>query len=84
MLLMRGCGPHDALARLDAERETLAARKLVNRRTKEPFGLITISGGVADVFAYPDPRAALAAADEALHEAKQAGRNRIMLAKPGA
>ncbi|WP_346033653.1 GGDEF domain-containing protein [Erythrobacter westpacificensis] len=84
VLLMRGCGPKEALTRLDTEREALASRKLVNRRTKEPFGLITFSGGVADVFAYPDTRSALAAADEALYEAKQSGRDRIVLARPSA
>lgn len=82
VLLLRGSPPEEALAILDAAREKMASRKLVNRRTKEPFGQVTFSGGVADVFAYEDPRAALAAADEALYDAKDAGRNRILLAKP--
>jgi diguanylate cyclase len=47
-----------------------------------PFGQITFSAGMADVFAYPDRRVALKAADAALYRAKQEGRNRIVLAGP--
>ena len=57
-----------------------AARNLINRKTDQPFGQITFSGGVADVFGYPDPREALKAADEALYQAKEGGRNRIAIA----
>jgi diguanylate cyclase len=80
VLLLRGSRPDEAMGILDGAREKMAARKLVNRRTKQPFGQVTFSGGVADVFAYDDPRAALAAADAALYEAKEAGRNRIHFA----
>lgn len=82
VLLLPRLQPEDAFAILDAAREKMAARRLLNRHTEEPFGQITFSGGVADVFAYENPRAALAAADEALYEAKQSGRNRICLARP--
>ena len=58
-------------------REELAARRFVNRATELPFGQITFSAGVADVFAGDDPRAALRAADAALYRAKESGRNRI-------
>jgi len=67
---------------LDELREALASRKLVNRANDTPFGQVSFSGGVADVFAYSDPRAALKAADEALYAAKNQGRNRIILADP--
>ncbi|ALC11681.1 GGDEF domain-containing protein [Sphingopyxis sp. 113P3] len=80
VMLFRGLPPAEAAARLDGARERLADRRLVNRKTDTPFGVVTFSGGVADVFGYPDPRAALKAADDALYRAKEAGRNRVEIA----
>lgn len=69
-----------AFKKLDAAREEIAERRLVNRANDSPFGKITFSGGIADVFAYPEKSAALKAADEALYAAKESGRNRILRA----
>ncbi|OYU37039.1 GGDEF domain-containing protein [Novosphingobium sp. PASSN1] len=69
-----------AFRKLDAAREEIAERRLVNRANDSPFGKITFSGGIADVFAYPEKSAALKAADEALYAAKESGRNRILRA----
>ena len=82
VMLFRGLPPSEAAARLDEAREGLAERRLINRKTDQPFGKITFSGGVADVFGFGDARAALKAADEALYRAKESGRNRIELATP--
>jgi diguanylate cyclase (GGDEF)-like protein len=53
-------------------------------REKQPLGHITVSGGVAE---YPhhglDAPGLLHAADEALYEAKRAGRNKVFTAKSG-
>ena len=80
VLLFRGVEPQEALAQLDEAREALASRRMVNRRTEKPFGMVTFSGGIADVLQCDDPREALAAADKALYCAKRSGRNRIRLA----
>ena len=80
VVLLRGQSPQQALDRLDKVRSELAQRRLVNRANDSPFGQVTFSAGVAEVFAYPDPRAALQAADAALYRAKQEGRNLILLA----
>ncbi|AMU96535.1 GGDEF domain-containing protein [Sphingopyxis terrae] len=80
VMLFRGLPPSEAAARLDEAREQLAGRRLINRKTDEPFGQITFSGGVADVFGYNNARDALKAADDALYRAKESGRNRIELA----
>ena len=83
-MLFRGLPPSEAVKKLDEAREGLAERRLINRKTDQPFGKITFSGGVADVFGFGDARAALKAADEALYRAKENGRNRIELAEPKA
>jgi diguanylate cyclase len=80
VLLFRGLTKAQARDKLDAVREQLADRRFVNRKTDDPIGRITFSGGVADVFAYPTPRDALRAADEALYLAKEQGRNIVMSA----
>lgn len=80
VMLFRGKTPQEAWDKLDAVRENFGSRNFVNRSTEEPIGQITFSGGIADVFAYANPRDALKAADEALYRAKEGGRNRIMLA----
>jgi diguanylate cyclase len=80
VLLFRGVNAQETHDRLDQARESFAQRRLVDRETNNPIGFITFSGGVADVFAYDNPRAALRAADEALYTAKRKGRNRIVIA----
>lgn len=80
VVLFRGITKHEAREKLDALRETFSKRRFVNRKTDDPIGKITFSGGVADVFAYPNPRDALRAADEALYLAKEHGRNAVMAA----
>ena len=80
VMLFRGNSPEETFERLDALREALAQRNFVNRHNEQPIGRITFSAGIADAFAYPDPREALRAADRALYKAKESGRNRIEIA----
>lgn len=80
VLLFRGINKHQAREKLDSVRASFADRRFVNRKTDDPIGRVTFSGGVADVFAYANPREALRAADEALYLAKEQGRNAVMTA----
>lgn len=82
VILFRGRSPDEVHDILDQVREALSQRRMVNRVTDVPLGLVTFSGGVADVFAHPDVRSALKAADAALYRAKAEGRNRILIAEP--
>lgn len=80
VLLFYGQPKPAAASRLEDVRAALASKQLVNRETGRPFGRITFSAGIAQVSRDDDPRSALAKADQALYEAKQSGRNRIVLA----
>lgn len=80
-VLFRGCSIDDAFDRLDAARAEISARRLVNRATDVPFGQVSFSAGLADVFAFKTKSAALKAADAALYTAKSDGRNRVLLAR---
>lgn len=83
VMLFRGMDVNAARDLLDQARAALADRRFRSRMTDDMIGSVTFSGGVADVFAYKEPRTALRAADEALYVAKESGRNRIELAVPG-
>ena len=83
VILLRGRSLAQATVMLDRARADLADRRLVNRVTDEPFGTVTFSAGVADVWSHPSRSDALRAADAALYRAKQEGRNRIVAAAPG-
>lgn len=83
VILLRGKSLAQATVMLDRARADLAERRLVNRVTDEPFGTVTFSAGVADVWSHPSRSDALRAADAALYQAKQEGRNRIVAAPPG-
>jgi len=80
VVLIRGKPLAEAKDLLDHAREELGQRRLVNRVNKSPIGNVTFSGGISDVFEYPDRRAALKAADRALYLAKGYGRNQIITA----
>ena len=80
--LFRGKSIDEAWQLLDTAREKMAERRLVNRATDKPFGMITFSAGIADVMLYENPRDALKGADDALYAAKNNGRNQVRKAEP--
>jgi diguanylate cyclase len=80
VMLLRGKTAAEACQLVDAVREDLATRSLVNRTSGERMEQVSFSAGVANVLGYDDPRTALKAADRALYLAKDHGRNRVYLA----
>jgi len=80
VMLFRGISLDEAQARLDMARDVLSKRRFVKEASDEVIGMVTFSGGIADVFGYESPRLALRAADETLYRAKEEGRNRICVA----
>ena len=80
VILFRGRTLDQARKMLDDARAEMAERRMVNRTTKTPIGHVTFSAGIAEVFSYPDRKAAMKAADGALYQAKGMGRNQIVVA----
>lgn len=78
--LFRDMTVREVQTRLDEAREHLATGNFRKRTTDEPIGDIAVSGGIANVFRYPDSGAAMEAADKALLRAKVEGRNRVLIA----
>jgi diguanylate cyclase (GGDEF)-like protein len=81
LLIMPHTNANQALAAAEKIRALLASHAFAFAE-KQPLSVISISGGVAE---YPlhglDRAGLLHAADEALYEAKRAGRNRVLRAR---
>ena len=81
LLVMPHTSASQALAAAEKIRQLLASYPFAFAE-KQPLGVISISGGVAE---YPlhglDAAGLLHAADEALYEAKRSGRNRVLPAR---
>jgi len=77
--------PHTDLAdgAIVAERlrETIGNKAIINRETKQNFGVVTISVGVSGYRLGEPPYVFIERADAALYSAKQSGRNRVMTEK---
>ena len=82
VIIYRGFSLEEARDNLDGIRATLSKRPFMNKTTRESLGMISFSGGIADLFAFSDRHHAMRAADEALYRAKNQGRDRIELAIP--
>jgi diguanylate cyclase (GGDEF)-like protein len=84
LLIMPHTASNQALAAAEKIRALLASHPFAFA-DKQPLKMISISGGVAE---YPqqglDKDSLLHAADEALYEAKRAGRNRVLPARAAA
>ena len=77
VILFRRVDLEKASEQLNLARQRLAMRKFRNRENDEPIGNVTFSAGLADIFAYDSKSSALKAADQALYDAKESGRNAV-------
>ncbi|HEY1723528.1 MAG TPA: GGDEF domain-containing protein [Magnetospirillaceae bacterium] len=68
----------DAVHVAEQIRSHVASKKVVNRRTGEALGKITLSIGVGEYKTGETPSELIHRADEALYLAKKAGRDRVM------
>jgi diguanylate cyclase (GGDEF)-like protein len=74
-VILPGINQAEALAVAERLRASITERALEHQRS--PFGIVTVSIGVAERSTADDQMALISAADTALYAAKNAGRNRV-------
>jgi diguanylate cyclase len=83
VVIFERCSPQDASLVLDRVRAAIASRELKVTNTGQSLGKLSFSGGIAALEAQDSPVSILRRADAALYRAKEAGRNRVLIAEPG-
>lgn len=82
VLLFEGQTPEQAWKLVDAARDDLASRNIIDRNAGQPIGMISFSAGVAGMSPDGNISNMLRRADRALYRAKRAGRNQVLIADP--
>jgi len=77
-ILLQSCDRMQALHIAEQIRETLAKSQLQRRDNQEPIGQVTLSIGIAALRPDDTVEHLIERADQALYQAKQQGRNRVM------
>lgn len=68
---------NEAVKLADKIRSVLADKEIIVRKTKENIGVITVSGGVAQIHPNDDYLSFIDRADSAMYTAKEDGRNQV-------
>jgi diguanylate cyclase len=79
VIVLENTSTKEAKDQIDAVREELAERSLVNKDNGMAIGRITFSAGVAPFIPGEPNRQVLRNADAALYEAKNSGRNQVLI-----
>jgi diguanylate cyclase len=79
VIVLENTSTEEAKVQIDAVREELAERSLVNKDNGQNIGRVTFSAGIAPFNPGEPNRQVLRNADAALYEAKHSGRNRVLI-----
>ncbi|WP_439468849.1 GGDEF domain-containing protein [Blastomonas fulva] len=79
VIVLENTSTQEAKQQIDAVREELAERSLVNKDNGQNIGRVTFSAGIAPFNPGEPNRQVLRNADAALYEAKHSGRNKVLI-----